>query len=149
MSVTDSAFISRLHNHFLDAIRTTDVNLFRAHGRSSSGSVQEGNPEEVVSRLDAALTSIFSEDGKKTVMYYVTNRFGLTLEQATVDPSRLERALTEMLGEIGWMVVKKAILEEFWGRKINLNETSVVERASLRDAFGFVHNLAQGPFFVP
>ena len=102
------------------------------------------SPEEVVAKLDTALTSIFSEDGKRTVLFYMTNKFGLTLEQATRDPSKLEAALTGMLGEVGWMVVKKAILEEFWNKKIGINETVVVERASLREAFGFIRNLGLG-----
>ena len=100
--------------------------------------------EEVVAKLDHALTAIFNEDGKRTVLYYMTTKFELTLEQATRDPSKLERALTGMLGEVGWMVVKKAILEEFWNQKIGINETTMVERASLRDAFGFVHGISFG-----
>ena len=106
-----------------------------------------GNAEEVLAKLDHALTGIFSEDGKKTVTFYLTSKYGLTLEQATRDPSKLEKALTAMLGDVGWMVVKKAILEEFWNKKIGINETLVVERASLREAFGFVHNLGLGRSF--
>jgi len=104
---------------------------------------------EVVERLDRALTAIFSEDGKRTVTYYLTNKYGVTLESASRDPSKLERALTELLGEVGWTVVKKAILEEFWDKKIELNETVVVERASLREAFGFVRGLGPGNFLKP
>jgi len=102
------------------------------------------SPEEVVAKLDSALTAIFSEDGKRTVLYYMTNKFELSLEQATRDPGKLETALTGMLGEVGWMVVKKAILEEFWEKKIGINETAVVQRASLREAFGFVRNFGLG-----
>ena len=100
--------------------------------------------EEVVAKLDRALTTIFSEDGMRTVAYYLTNKYELTLEQATRDPSKLEKALTGMLGEVGWMVVKKAILEEFWNKKIEISETVLIERASLRDAFGFVRNIGLG-----
>ena len=104
---------------------------------------------EVVERLDRALTAIFSEDGKRTVTYYLTNKYGVTLESASRDPAKLERALTELLGEVGWTVVKKAILEEFWNKKIELNETVLVERASLREAFGFVRGLGPGNLLKP
>jgi len=105
--------------------------------------------EEIVERLDRALTGIFSENGKRTVMFYLTNKYGVTLESASRDPSKLERALTELLGEVGWTVVKKAILEEFWSKKIGINETLVVERASLREAFGFVRGLGPGSLLRP
>ena len=107
------------------------------------------NTEEVVDRLDKALTAIFSEDGKRTVMYYLTSKYGITLESASKDPSKLEKALTELLGRVGWTVVKKAILEEFWSKKIGINETVFVERASLHEAFGFVRGLAPGTLFRP
>jgi hypothetical protein len=120
------------------------VNPFSSRDSAQSGFYQGGSPNEVVAKLDAALTTIFSEDGKRTVIYYMTNQFGLTLEQASADPSKLERALTDLLGEIGWMVVKRAILEVFWEKKIGINETVLVERASLREAFGFVRGVGQG-----
>jgi hypothetical protein len=107
------------------------------------------NTSEVVERLDKALTAIFSEDGKRTVTYYLTNKYGVTLESASRDPSKLEKALTELLGEVGWTVVKKAILEEFWNKKIEINDTIIVERASLREAFGFVLGLGPGTFLRP
>ena len=100
-------------------------------------------------KLDAALTAIFSEDGKRTVLYHLTNKYGVTLEQASADPARLEKALTGMLGEIGWIVVKRAILEVFWDKKIDINETTLVERASLGDAFGFVRGLGISQFVGP
>ena len=103
----------------------------------------------VVERLDRALTAVFSEDGKRTVTYYLTNKYGVTLESATRDPSKLERALTELLGEVGWTVVKKTILEEFWNRKIEINDTVIVKRASLREAFGFVRGLGPGTLLRP
>jgi len=118
--------------------------LFGVREARGTSPLDVRSPEEVVAKLDTALTSIFSEDGKRTVLFYMTNKFGLTLEQATRDPSKLEAALTGMLGEVGWMVVKKAILEEFWNKKIGINETVVVERASLREAFGFIRNLGLG-----
>jgi len=116
---------------------------------SGSGNTPSANTEEIVARLDRALTGIFSEDGKRTVTYYLTNNYGVTLESASRDPAKLERALTELLGEIGWKVVKKAILEEFWNKKIEINETLIVERASLREAFGFVRGLGPGTFLKP
>jgi hypothetical protein len=125
------------------------VNLFGDRDTTQSGYYQGGNPAEVVAKLDTALTAIFNEDGKRTVLYYMTNQFGLTLEQASADPAKLERALTDLLGEVGWMVVKRAILEVFWDKKIGINETILVERASLREAFGFVRGLSIGPFLGP
>ena len=107
------------------------------------------NSEEIVEKLDKALTAIFSEDGKRTVTYYLTNKYGVTLESASRDPSKLERALTELLGEVGWTVVKKAILEEFWSKKIGMDEMVIVEKASLREAFGFVRGLGPGTLLRP
>ncbi len=122
------------------------MNLFK---RSTGGadSLQRGDPNEVVSRLDSALTAIFNEDGKRTVLYYMTNKYGLTLEQASLDPSKLERAMTNLLGEIGWMVVKQAIMEQFWDRKIGISEVDVVKGASLREVFGFVRGLRPSAFY--
>jgi len=115
---------------------------------------KEGGPApaditEIVSRLDRALTSIFSEDGKRTVTYYLTNKYGVTLESASRDPSKLERALTELLGDVGWMVVKKTILEQFWSKKIGMEETVMIQHASLREAFGFVRSLTPGTLLKP
>ena len=111
---------------------------FFGAGNDSDGPVPEASAAEIRSRLDTALTSVFNEDGKKTVLYYLSHKYDLTLEEASVDPSKLEKALTGLLGEVGWMVVKKAILEEFWERKIQLQEMKVVENSSLREAFGIV-----------
>jgi hypothetical protein len=117
--------------------------------REKPGTVTNANTEEIVEKLDRALTAIFSEDGKRTVTYYLTNKYGVTLESASRDPSKLERALTELLGQVGWTVVKKAILEEFWSKKIGIDETVIVEKASLLEAFGFVRGLGPGTLFRP
>jgi hypothetical protein len=122
------------------------VKLFGTKGSGDAGDVDAADQAEIISRLDSALTSIFSEDGKRTVLYYMSDKFGLTLEQASVDPAKLERALTGLLGEVGWMVVKRAILEHFWERKIPRQEIQVVERASLRDAFVFMKGFQVGLF---
>lgn len=101
---------------------------------------------EIIAKLDTALTSIFTEDGKKTVLYYLSEKYGLSLEKASVDPRSLENALTGLLGEVGWMVVKRAILEHFWERKIPRQEMRLVETASLGEAFGFVRGFQLGSF---
>ena len=111
------------------------LNLFGGDKTGEHVPSHNKGPDEVVSRLDTALTTIFNEDGKRTVLYYMTNKFDLSLKQASADPTKLERALTNLLGEVGWMVVKRAILEEFLDRKIAVHETDLVQRASLRDAF--------------
>jgi hypothetical protein len=95
---------------------------------------------QIRDRLDSALTSVFSEDGKKAVLYYLTEKYSLTLENASKDPEKLERSLTNLLGEIGWTVVKRRILQEFYGPKLEIGGLSV-ESASLSDAFGFVRSL--------
>lgn len=117
--------------------------------REKPGPVTNVNTAEIVEKLDRALTAIFSEDGMRTVTYYLTNRYGVTLESASRDPSKLERALTELLGEVGWTVVKKAILEEFWSKKIGINEIAFVENASLHEAFGFIRGLRPGTLLRP
>ena len=124
-----------------------NLNLFGFRGKL--GTYGNGNTAEIVEKLERALTVIFSEDGKRTVTYYLTNKYGVTMESASRDPSKLERALTELLGEVGWMVVKKAILEEFWSKKIGIDETVVVERASLHEAFGFIRGLRPGTLLRP
>lgn len=118
-------------------------------GRSQrrTGPIAGTDPGETRARLDLALTAIFNEDGKRTVLYYMSSKFGLTLDQATVDPTRLEKALTSLLGEIGWMVVKRGILEQCWKRKIEMHEMQVVESASLQEAFGFIRSLGSIAFF--
>ena len=125
------------------------MNLFGGDKAGEHGPNHNQGPDEVVSRLDTALTTIFNEDGKRTVLYYMTNKFNLSLQQASADPTKLERALTNLLGEVGWMVVKRAILEEFLDRKIAVHETDLVQRASLRDAFGFVRGLSLPSLFKP
>ena len=47
------------------------------------------------------------------------------------------------------MVVKRAILEEFWEKKIGVEEVYVVKSASLREAFGFIRGLAPRTFLMP
>lgn len=96
--------------------------------------------DQIRKRIDNALTTIFTEDGKRAVLYYMTEKYSLTLEQASIDPGRLEDALTSMLGEIGWMVVKKKILEQFYGRNDRMALVHI-ETASLRDAFGSLHSI--------
>jgi len=125
------------------------LKLFGGSNAGGPGPAQNGDPDEVASRLDTALTTIFSEDGKRTVLYYMTNKFNLSLEQASADPGKLEKALTNLLGEVGWMVVKRTILEEFLDRKIAVSDTELVQRASLREAFGFVRGLSLPSLFKP
>jgi hypothetical protein len=93
--------------------------------------------EQIRERLDSALTSVFSEDGKKTVLFYLTEKYSLTLEKASKNPGKLEESLTNLLGEIGWTVVKRRILQEIYGPSLEIGSISV-ETASLSDAFGFV-----------
>lgn len=125
------------------------MNLFGGDKAEERNPGHSEGPDEVASRLDTALTTIFNEDGKRTVLYYMTNKFNLSLQQASADPTKLERALTNLLGEVGWMVVKRAILEEFLDRKIAVHETDLVQRASLREAFGFVRGLSLASLFKP
>ncbi|HEV2139253.1 MAG TPA: hypothetical protein VGR53_10475 [Nitrososphaerales archaeon] len=125
------------------------MNLFGGDKAVDPGPNKNQGPDEVTSRLDTALTTIFNEDGKRTVLYYMTNKFNLSLQQASADPNKLEKALTNLLGEVGWMVVKRAILEEFLDRKIAVHETDLVQRASLREAFGFIRGLGLPSLFKP
>lgn len=108
-----------------------------AHGRPSAISDQGMAYEQIRERLDSALTSVFSEDGKKAVLFYLTEKYSLTLERASKDPEKLEESLTNLLGEIGWTVVKRRILQEFYGTSPEIGRISA-ETASLSDAFGFV-----------
>jgi hypothetical protein len=122
------------------------LNLFGGNDAEENGPVQ-GDIEEVATRLDSALTTIFSEDGKRTVLYYMTNKYNLSLQQASKDPSKLEKALTNLLGEVGYLVVKRSILEEFLDTKIPMNDTKMVQTTSLREAFGFVRGLGLPSMF--
>ncbi len=125
------------------------MNLFRSRNLGAAASNESGNPDEVIAKLDTALTAVFSEDGKRTVLYYMTNKYGLTLEQASLDPAKLERAFTGMLGEIGWAVVKRAILEQFWDRRIGMEEANTLQRVSLREAFSLSRVFSMGSFVSP
>ena len=108
--------------------------------RRSTGNGQGIAYEQIRDRLDTALTSVFSEDGKRAVLYYLTEKYSLTLENASKDPEKLEKSLTNLLGEIGWSVVKRRILQEFYGPKLEIGNMSV-ESISLSDAFGFIRSL--------
>jgi hypothetical protein len=66
------------------------LNLFGRDREGEQGPDQNEGPSEVTSRLDTALTTIFNEDGKRTVLYYMTNKFNLSLQQASADPTKLE-----------------------------------------------------------
>lgn len=111
------------------------------HQREShpqAGGMQYG---EIRNRLDSALTSVFTEEGKKTVLFYMTEKYSLTLEQASANPSRLEDAMTSLLGEVGWVVVKRKILEQFNGHPVEKSFVDV-RTASLGDAFGMLRSIA-------
>jgi hypothetical protein len=116
--------------------RIPDVRVF-GHRRPAASSSQGVAYEQVRERLDSALTSIFSEGGKKAVLFYLTEKYGLTLELASENPEKLEESLTNLLGEIGWIVVKRRILQEFYGPGPEISSASG-ETASLSDAFGFM-----------
>jgi hypothetical protein len=122
------------------------MRIFGSRDPTMDAAMGESSIQLINERLDSALTSIFNEDGKRTVLYYMSSEYGLTLEQASRDPGKFEKAMTSLLGEVGWMVVKRAILEEFWERKIPVNEVHMVERASLREAFGFARGLGRLAF---
>ncbi len=108
-----------------------------AHRELPTSSGQGIAYEQIREKLDSALTSVFSEDGKKTVLFYLTEKYSLTLERASKDPGKLEKSLTNLLGEIGWTVVKRRILQEIYGSSFEIGSVSV-KTASLSDAFGFV-----------
>ena len=110
-----------------------------AHRELPTSSSQGIAYEQIREKLDSALTSIFSENGKKTVLFYLTEKYSLTLERASKDPGKLEKSLTNLLGEIGWIVVKRRILQEIYGSNLEIGGVSV-ETASLSDAFGFVRS---------
>jgi len=108
--------------------------------KRSMGQDQAIAYEQIREKLDSALTSVFSEEGKRTVLYYLTEKYSLTLERASRDPMKLQESLTSLLGEVGWMAVKRRILQEFYGPSIEIGSMSVVS-ASLSDAFGVMRLL--------
>ena len=67
--------------------------------------------------IDSVLTTVFSEDGKKAILFHMTERYGLTLEEASVHPRRLADAMRSLLGERGWGVVNLRILEQLRGNR--------------------------------
>ncbi|MDA4123887.1 MAG: hypothetical protein OK438_00360 [Thaumarchaeota archaeon] len=123
----------------------SQVNLLGRKLSVWGGAEQTSEFERIRLKLDKALTTVFTEEGKKTVLFYMSKESSLTLEQASQDPARLERALTSLLGEIGWMVVKRKILEQLWERSIEMHEVSAVKNASLQSAFGFVRGFGLVP----
>jgi len=111
-------------------------------GRRKTTAKAEGMAyEQIREKLDAALTSVFSEEGKRAVLYHMTEKYSLTLEQASANPRKLEDALTNFLGEVGWIVLKRKILEQFSGQAME-NDVATIERASLNDAFGIFRSFA-------
>jgi hypothetical protein len=96
--------------------------------------------ERIMDSLDSALTSVFSENGKRTVLYYLTEKYSVTLERASRDPKKLEESLTNLLGEGGWTVVKRRILQEIYGPSFEVGSVST-ETPSLGDAFDLVRFL--------
>jgi len=96
--------------------------------------------DQIRDKLDSAFTSVFSEEGKKTVLYYLTEKYSLTLERASRDPEKLEKSLTSLLGEVGWLAVKRRILQEIYGSDVHIEKMSV-EASSLGDAFGFLRSI--------
>lgn len=117
------------------------MHLFRRRSFGQEATAQTAEFDRIRSKIDTALTAVFTDGGKRAVLYYMSRSFSLSLEQASKDPKRLEAALTKMLGEIGWMVVKRKILEQFWNRSIEIQEMTVVKNASLQTAFGFARML--------
>jgi len=114
------------------------MGIFSLKRRLESPS-QEMAYNQIREKLDSALTSVFSEEGKRTVLYYLEEEFSLTLHKASKNPAMLEESLTNLLGEIGWRVVKHRILQEFYGSNIETG-TASVEGASLSEAFGLLRS---------
>ena len=102
---------------------------------SRRGSAEEIRHDRIAARIDTALETIFTKDGKRAVLYFLSKRYSLTLEEAGADPARLEAALTSLLGEIGWTVVRKRILEEFSTSQPMAASVSY-ETRSLGEVFG-------------
>jgi hypothetical protein len=107
------------------------------HQRGVSRHSEGVGYSQIEDRIDSALTSVFTEEGKKAVLFYMTEKYSLSLEQASEDPHKLEVALTSLLGEMGWMVVKHKILEEFRGPAA-VRSFREIEGASLRNVFGSI-----------
>ncbi|MGD0146783.1 MAG: hypothetical protein ABSB53_08055 [Nitrososphaerales archaeon] len=128
--------------------RISHVRIF-AHGPLPTSHGRSIAYEQIRERLDSALTSVFSENGKKTVLFYLTEKYSLTLEKASKNPEKLEESLTNLLGEIGWTVVKRRILQEIYGPNFEIGSISA-KTSSLSDAFGFVRFLrsATGTKFI-
>ena len=118
------------------------MKVFPSRKKDSSSSVAKY--DSIVSKLDSALDSVFTKDGKKTVLYFLNEKYSLSLEGATTNPERLEAALTNLLGEIGWKVVQSRILEEF-----SLGQPSASQvpsaRVSLGEVFGAFRLLRPSP----
>ena len=121
----------------------------RVFSRKSDARAGQGATyDQIANKLDAALESIFTQEGKRTVLFFLAQNYSLTLEDASADPARLEAALTNLLGEIGWQVVRKKILEQF-----QMNSMGVVslarEQVHLSDVFGAFRFLPKPAFMGP
>jgi hypothetical protein len=105
---------------------------------NSGGCVVYG---QIRGKIDSALTLVFTEEGKKAVLFYMTEKCSLTLEQASADPRRLENALTDLIGEVGWMAVKRKILEQFDNCPAK-QSFAEMKGASLSDVFSAIQSSA-------
>ncbi len=102
--------------------------------------------DDVVKKLDTALEAIFTEEGKRAVLYFLSNNYSLTLAEASAEPAKLEAALTNLLGEIGWQVVRRKIVEQFPIQPAS-SVAAPTESLPLSDVFGALRVLPfQGGF---
>ena len=86
--------------------------------------------------MDETLTEIFSCSGKKTVLFYLKNRFGVTPEDIVHRPRLLHQGLEGLLGDLGSSIVHDHIM-----RRAAKLERSMMAKGSQTAAVDLSHRL--------
>lgn len=55
--------------------------------------------------LEDSLSEIFTDSGKKTVLFYLKHKYGVTPEDVVDNPTKFKEAMVELLGDMGSSIV--------------------------------------------
>jgi len=114
-------------------------------GRRKTTAKAEGMAyEQIREKLDAALTSVFSEEGKKAVLYHMTEKYSLTLEQASANPRKLDIATRNAKAAVHRRSSRKG--SGVAARSRDKREAEHSRRAGVKDATRFAQPVRFHPF---
>jgi hypothetical protein len=82
---------------------------------SDSDSWDEESTQKLVDIADDSLSEIFTEDGKKAVLFYLKANYNVSLKDIVSRPTELAKALEDLLGVLGSNIVRDRIMRRFNG----------------------------------